>query len=390
VSTEKYSNSAIGRWLAPLSSPGSELTVSQTGRSLVSTKMSTSSDHSAGSTSGQSDVHARHAEQDEATVTSGVTIAEVDANQVIHNNIANTIGPSANDILLGRGRPFQTSSGNKRMHEIISKYKAQYAAHPRDQKRLFVETVLEAILKDGTRFLRRVETGDGSGLWEEVDRSTASEKVWHALRLGKDRIPGGHCSNGGSQESPHGARLPSQLFSQPASSSQGSSLQQVIHRLATHISENLANATASAQVLVVMVGGAPGMMPPPPPTVFVGTSGTNTILGQHQQPVSLESTTQGLPFTAQYALNGLSQTSVDFPAASLGASHRHSHPLNGNFELRQSLVSPRTEFTITPNGSTTAARAPQVMQALADLADLVRERAYQNVAGPLPPPSWLP
>ncbi len=96
---------------------------------------------------------------------------------------ASTLAPQKKDVLLGRGRPYQNFTGNRRMLRIVSGYKEEYTARPRDQKRVFVETVLDAVLQDGTRFLRRLdENDDGSDQWEEVDRMTAAEKVWHALR----------------------------------------------------------------------------------------------------------------------------------------------------------------------------------------------------------------
>jgi len=91
-------------------------------------------------------------------------------------------GPRKLDVLMGRGKPFQNYFGNRRMLRIVSQFKSEYASRPRDQKRLYVETALEAVLKDGARFLRRVEVGDGSHRWEEVDRAAAAEKVWNVLR----------------------------------------------------------------------------------------------------------------------------------------------------------------------------------------------------------------
>lgn len=162
------------------------------------------------------------------------------------------IVPNENDILLGRGKPFQTSSGNRRMHRIISNYKAEYAARPRDQKRLFVETVLEAVLQDGTRFLRRVYSGHGTGFWEEVDRSMASEKVWHALRA-KDRTKSDSCVDP-SQESTHTNGTDPSNVTQHIGAPVTLSAEQTIHELACNIAQHLANATAAAGMLATMVG----------------------------------------------------------------------------------------------------------------------------------------
>lgn len=68
------------------------------------------------------------------------------------------------------------------MREIIRKYRAEYTATRRSQRREVAERVLDEILATGARFLRRIETDTGRELWQEVDRSLAHEKVSHALR----------------------------------------------------------------------------------------------------------------------------------------------------------------------------------------------------------------
>jgi hypothetical protein len=172
------------------------------------------------------------------------------------------IGPRSNDVLLGRGRPYQNFSGNKRMLEIVSLYKDDYSARPRDQKRAFVETVLDAVIKDGTKFLRRVEESDGSSRWEEVDRTAAAEKVWHALRC-KDR-PGrrrGKRKAGDEADdevglSPHAAEaMP------PHPQAQGESMQMPntsnmsnAHAVLRDIQLHLGNAITASNLLSSMIG----------------------------------------------------------------------------------------------------------------------------------------
>lgn len=98
--------------------------------------------------------------------------------------------PRRNDVLLGRGRPYQTFAGNLRMLQIVADHKAKYNSKPRDEKRAYVEQVLDMILEGGTRFLRHFDEGKNSERWEKVDRLVAANKVWHALRCkGKKSKP---------------------------------------------------------------------------------------------------------------------------------------------------------------------------------------------------------
>lgn len=90
--------------------------------------------------------------------------------------------PHRNDVILGRGKPYQSFPGNQRMLQIVAGYKNEFFSRSRETKKKFVDTVLDAVLEDGTRFLRRIEEQDGTERWEEVTRAVSAEKVWHALR----------------------------------------------------------------------------------------------------------------------------------------------------------------------------------------------------------------
>jgi hypothetical protein len=95
--------------------------------------------------------------------------------------------PSSQDILLGRGKPFQNHPGNKRMLTIVDKYKRRYFCEKRDKKREIVEEVLAVIAKNGGRFLKRTEDGQ---YWVQVGHAVCFEKIGHALRS-KVRRPSG-------------------------------------------------------------------------------------------------------------------------------------------------------------------------------------------------------
>ena len=86
------------------------------------------------------------------------------------------------DIVFGRGRGFQNHPGNLRMRRIIEKYKRQYHTLKRSDKRILVEKVYNELVKDGARFLKKLDNDDA---WVKVDVPIALQKVSHTLRCRK-------------------------------------------------------------------------------------------------------------------------------------------------------------------------------------------------------------
>jgi len=194
-------------------------------------------------------------------------------------------GPRKWDVLLGRGKPFQNFSGNKRMLRIVSQFKGEYALKPRDQKRLYVESALEAVLKDGARFLQRVEVGDGSHRWEEVDRAAAAEKVWNALRSkGESRSRKSKCAADQADDHP---RTPvSSLVDERGENSMGSKLTSgqpppidgcgisqsmedrisLVQSLSIELIQHLSNAVSTAALLSAIATGQRQLPQAPSPT----------------------------------------------------------------------------------------------------------------------------
>jgi len=205
-------------------------------------------------------------------------------------------GPRKCDVLMGRGKPFQNFPGNKRMVRIVSQFRGEYALKPRDQKRLYVETALDAVLKDGARFLRRVEVGDGSHRWEEVGRAAAAEKVWNALRSkaeSKSRKIKRVTDQGddhANAHQPHSTALPP-LVDEMGESSTGStgadrqlppidlggisqSLQEqtsLVQSLSNELLRHLSNAAGVAAVLVATVTTGQAQLPQAPLPVAADT-----------------------------------------------------------------------------------------------------------------------
>eukprot|EP00980_Cylindrotheca_fusiformis_P015884 scaffold4642_cov112-Cylindrotheca_fusiformis.AAC.9 len=86
------------------------------------------------------------------------------------------------DIVFGRGKGFQNHPGNKRMRDIVEKYKTQYHSLRRAEKRKLVESVYKEITEGGARFLKKVE---GENAWVIVDAPVAIQKVSLTLRRRK-------------------------------------------------------------------------------------------------------------------------------------------------------------------------------------------------------------
>ena len=87
--------------------------------------------------------------------------------------------PSPADILLGRGKPFQSHPGNQRMLQIVDAYRQRYLRAERKEKHSIVEEVISAIRATGGRFLSRVEY---ENYWIEVNHAISYRKVGHAFR----------------------------------------------------------------------------------------------------------------------------------------------------------------------------------------------------------------
>eukprot|EP00980_Cylindrotheca_fusiformis_P010966 scaffold2512_cov120-Cylindrotheca_fusiformis.AAC.7 len=91
------------------------------------------------------------------------------------------------DILFGRGKRFQDHDGNKRMREIVEKYKEEYHLLNRRHKRSLVEKVYREIVEGGARFLTKLATTT-EDCFVLVDGEVALQKVNNTLRSKKRSI----------------------------------------------------------------------------------------------------------------------------------------------------------------------------------------------------------
>mmetsp|Transcript_31805 Transcript_31805/g.53149 ORF Transcript_31805/g.53149 Transcript_31805/m.53149 type:complete len:295 (+) Transcript_31805:341-1225(+) len=96
-----------------------------------------------------------------------------------------------NDVLFGRGKPYQGHAGNIRLHQIVNLYRPRYSGARRHEKTEMAEEIVQIIKTGGGshlpgRFLKKLD-GDEHDAWVEVSDIVAREKVSHALRGNQTR-----------------------------------------------------------------------------------------------------------------------------------------------------------------------------------------------------------
>eukprot|EP00980_Cylindrotheca_fusiformis_P003763 scaffold834_cov123-Cylindrotheca_fusiformis.AAC.10 len=89
------------------------------------------------------------------------------------------------DVVFGRGRRYQNHLGNRRLRDIIERYKTRYHSLDRSGKRKLVEMVYQEVSDGGSRFLKKLDDKD---IWIVVDRPIALQKVSHTMRCRKSII----------------------------------------------------------------------------------------------------------------------------------------------------------------------------------------------------------
>lgn len=116
--------------------------------------------------------------------------------------------PSRKDVLLGKGKPIQFSSGNQRISSIIDGYLDQYHEHSsKTEKTVLASRIVDIVKASGVRFLSKER-----GIWLEVSHDLARDKVSHMFRHQRH--------NNGSKRTNPGIASSSKLAPTPASNEQ--------------------------------------------------------------------------------------------------------------------------------------------------------------------------
>lgn len=106
--------------------------------------------------------------------------------------------PTRRDVLLGKGRPIQFSSGNQALTMIVEGYLDQYHKQcNKAEKTALANEIIRTVQSNGVRFLSK-----DNGVWMEVSHEVARDKISHMFRHMKKK-----CSNntGTTRAAPEGA-----------------------------------------------------------------------------------------------------------------------------------------------------------------------------------------
>lgn len=89
--------------------------------------------------------------------------------------------PGHMDIMMGRGRHKNNRPGNDKLKKLLESYQEMYEVGDRLKKTVLVEIIISIMRKQGSRFLTRYREST-HGLWVEVSRDKARDKVSHDFR----------------------------------------------------------------------------------------------------------------------------------------------------------------------------------------------------------------
>jgi hypothetical protein len=88
--------------------------------------------------------------------------------------------PARNDVLLGRGKPFQDHPGNICMRNLVELHIEEYQIAPMGQKNVMAAKIVQATKLHGLFVKKRPD-----GWWEEVNDADATMKVLKTFRTAR-------------------------------------------------------------------------------------------------------------------------------------------------------------------------------------------------------------
>lgn len=137
---------------------------------------------SAGLTTSLSDASLRSSQSSSSTSFFPMDVSSPTNTKTKSQDICSGIGHK--DIYCGRDRYSHSHPGNRHFRQLIIKYRERYqsAKHREDKTKINAE-IVELVKRTGGRFMRWDDT---TGRWQELDASSAHEKISHALRSAKD------------------------------------------------------------------------------------------------------------------------------------------------------------------------------------------------------------
>lgn len=99
----------------------------------------------------------------------------------------NMIGPTTNDIFLGRGTLHAKHPGNTRFYQLVDGFLDRYGkADCKNEKTDLIKDIYDEVKASGQRFLK--EDPPGSGSITEVSEDEAKKKIGHTIRYRQQRL----------------------------------------------------------------------------------------------------------------------------------------------------------------------------------------------------------
>lgn len=100
------------------------------------------------------------------------------------SHIISSLDRTPEDILCGRGMPFQSYPGNIAMHDVVNQHKDEYISCRRSDKPRVIKTIIRQLKNTGARFLKpygEFQSND-SDRWTKVDEQYIYDKISHVMR----------------------------------------------------------------------------------------------------------------------------------------------------------------------------------------------------------------
>jgi len=193
------------------------------------------------------------------------------------------------DVLCGRGMPFQLYPGNLHLHRVADSYRDEYMGSRRAEKPKIIKKIIKEIRDTGARFIKPHGTfrSNDQDSWVEVDEQYAYEKVAHVLRHRKKSLQGVSAAGPKEKskkpppdqdEDKKPPALPSGQEAVPVVPSEGGGGQSVLSAsVLSHLLQNQPLLTGQAsgrpETTNAAAGlpGHPPLMPPPSSPVAIGS-----------------------------------------------------------------------------------------------------------------------
>jgi hypothetical protein len=113
----------------------------------------------------------------------------VERDKRIPNKSNDTIIPTANDVVMGRGKSNDLLPGNVSFRRLVSTHRPAYQVADSQRKRGIAEIVMGKVIDSGGRFLKANNKFDKASGFSVISIRQALEKIMQALREKQSKTP---------------------------------------------------------------------------------------------------------------------------------------------------------------------------------------------------------